>query len=112
MKVILNTEATGNGTINGGTPKYGSKQVTGFSEYWKANNIYDLAGNCYEWSQEACYASNRADRGGACGYDGSNDPASKHGNCYASNDYSDLRFSSHFNNKVDGESINLSVINN
>lgn len=47
MKVILNTEATGNGTINGDTPKYGSKQVTGFSEYWKANNIYDLAGNCW-----------------------------------------------------------------
>ena len=33
--------------------KSGSKQNTGFSEYWKANNIYDLAGNCYEWTQEA-----------------------------------------------------------
>ena len=95
--------SAGNAAVMNGTTKlYGSKQVTGFSEYWKANNIYDLAGNCYEWTQEACYASNRANRGGACGYDGSNDPASKHSNCYASNDYSDLRFSSNFNNKVDG----------
>ena len=37
---------------------YGTKQKTGYSEYWKTNNIYDLAGNCNEFSQEAgwdCY---------------------------------------------------------
>ena len=28
-------------------------QKTGYSEYWKANNIYDLAGNAYEWTQES-----------------------------------------------------------
>ena len=28
------------------------KQNTGTSEYWKANNIYDLAGNVFEWTQE------------------------------------------------------------
>ena len=33
--------------------KYGSKQVTGYSESWKANNIYDIAGNCMECTQEA-----------------------------------------------------------
>ena len=27
-------------------------QNTGASEYWKANNIYDLAGNANEWDQE------------------------------------------------------------
>ena len=43
---------------------YGRKQVTGFSEYWKANNIYDLAGNCYEVSQEACGTYFRGVRGG------------------------------------------------
>lgn len=36
---------------------------TGFSEYWKANNIYDFAGNCAEWTQEASKSS-RLVRGG------------------------------------------------
>ena len=46
-----------------GQNKYGNKQVTGFSEYWKTNNIYDLAGNCLEWTQEAYSTGNRAYRG-------------------------------------------------
>ena len=46
-----------------GQNKYGNKQVTGFSEYWKTNNIYDLAGNCWEWTQEAYFTSIRAFRG-------------------------------------------------
>ena len=37
----------------------GLKQDTGYSEYWKANNIYDLAGNCFEWTQEANYTNCR-----------------------------------------------------
>ncbi len=28
-------------------------QESGFSDYWSANNIYDLAGNYYDWTQEA-----------------------------------------------------------
>ena len=44
------SNSTGDAYIEG---KSGSKQDTGYSEYWKANNIYDLAGNCYEWTQEA-----------------------------------------------------------
>ena len=84
------------------TNKYGSKQNTGYSEYWKANNIYDLAGNCYEWTQEALYTSSRADRGGYCGNNGSDYPASLRSGS-AAPDYSvngSVRFSSHFNNKV------------
>lgn len=47
--------------------KYGSKQVTGYSEYWKANNIYDLAGNCTEFTQEAASGTGfRSVRGGGC----------------------------------------------
>ena len=46
-----------------GQNKYGNKQVTGFSEYWKTNNIYDLAGNCWEWTQEAYNTYDRASRG-------------------------------------------------
>ena len=45
--------------------KAGRKQNTGFSENWKANNIYDLAGNCNEWTQEAKSTDDRAIRGGA-----------------------------------------------
>jgi len=39
--------STGNAATNAG-----SKRATGYSEYWKANNIYDLAGNVLEWTQE------------------------------------------------------------
>ena len=35
----------------------------GSSEYWQANNIYDLAGNCYELTQEARYINLRINRG-------------------------------------------------
>ncbi len=42
-----------------------SVQKTGTSEYWKANNIYDVAGNAWEWNQEKYSTGNiRANRGG------------------------------------------------
>ena len=51
----------------------GSKQNTGYSEYWKANNIYDLAGNVYEWTQEKYSTGTfRATRGGHYDNDGDN----------------------------------------
>ena len=77
----------------------GTKQDTGTSEYWKANNIYDIAGNCFEWTQEANSADSRACRGGYCFSNGSSVPASSrnYGNpTISSSDYT--RFSSHFNN--------------
>jgi len=55
---------------------HGSKQNTGFSESWKANNIYDFAGNCYEFTQEANYTGVRAGRGGYFYDSGSYFPAS------------------------------------
>ena len=42
--------STGNATINSGTSNMNF--TTGRSEYWKANNIYDLAGSPYEITQE------------------------------------------------------------
>ncbi len=40
-----------------------TKLETGITTYTMANNIYDLAGNYYEWTQEADYASHRVFRG-------------------------------------------------
>ena len=54
----------------------GLVQNTGYSDYWKANNIYDLAGNCWEWTQEARSTSTRIMRGGYYSSSGSNYPAS------------------------------------
>ena len=77
----------------------GTKQDTGTSEYWKANNIYDIAGNCFEWTQEASDTNGRAYRGGYCIYNGSNFPASSRGyDNPTSSNYGSRRFSSHFNN--------------
>lgn len=59
-----------------------SKQNTGYSESWKANNIYDFAGNCLEFTQEAGYTDIRAYRGGVYYDDGSFTPASSRGDVY------------------------------
>ena len=61
---------------------HGSKQNTGYSESWKANNIYDLTGNCDEFTQEASYAGSRAIRGGIYDDYGSVGPASNRLNGY------------------------------
>ena len=90
------TEGTAGYEKNAGSP-----QNTGSSENWKANNIYDLAGNVDEWTQEANDTYNRASRGGDCYGGGSGDPASyRYYIVPVGSDYVDLRFSSHFNNKV------------
>ena len=64
---------------------HGSKQNTGFSESWKANNIYDFAGNCWEFTQEALNTDYRAGRGGIYSSYGSSRPASDRLNDYPTN---------------------------
>ena len=51
-------DSTGSAATNSG-----SKQISGKNEAWKANNIYDLAGNCREWTQEAYSSFSRVNRG-------------------------------------------------
>ncbi len=118
QKSITNSIAWGNcknstgnaAVVDGTTQKYGSKQVTGYSEYWKANNIYDLAGNCWECTQEAGSTISRASRGGSFYNNGSSLPASYRGISVADDSYNvSLRFSSHFNNKLVLERFALTV---
>ena len=73
---ITNSSTWGNHS-NNTADGHGSKQNTGFSESWKANNIYDFAGNCWEFTQEAVDNYLRAVRGGGYdSYSGSNFAAS------------------------------------
>ena len=71
-EVLTNSSSWGNYYEAGA----GKKQNTGSSENWKANNIYDLAGNYSEWTQEAVSTDRRASRGGYYLSDGSGRPAS------------------------------------
>ena len=72
---ITNSSTWGNHRDNT-ADGHGSKQNTGYSESWKANNIYDFAGNCWEFTQEASNTFIRAGRGGSSGGNGSVVPAS------------------------------------
>ena len=75
---ITDSSRWGNYTNNTATG-HGSQRNTGFSENWKANNIYDFAGNCYEFTQEAWSSFSRVIRGGRYEFEGSARPASDSG---------------------------------
>ena len=72
---ITNSSTWGNYDNNTATG-HGSRRNTGFSESWKANNIYDFAGNCWELTQEALNTHVRVSRAGCYSNDGSGDPDS------------------------------------
>ena len=84
---ITNSSTWGNYSNNDATG-HGSKQDTGFSESWKANNIYDFAGNCDEWTQEAYYTCYRAFRGGSYNDIGTSGRASSFVSYYPTENYS------------------------
>ncbi len=66
------SNSTGGAAANSGS----SAKVGGTNEYWKVNNIYDLAGNVWEWTQEK-YSTGTvlAYRGGAYSNYGAGAPA-------------------------------------
>ena len=74
-----------NNSTGAATTNSGSKQTSGKNEAWQANNIYDLAGNCWEWTQEAYSTNSRVIRGGNYSGSGSGGPASDRVNYGPSN---------------------------
>ena len=60
---------------NTGTYTSYQRQLSGANENWKTKNIYDLAGNVYEWTYEA-HSSHRIYRGGSCVLSGDVNPVS------------------------------------
>ena len=65
-----------NNSIGNAATNSNSRQTTGKSEYWKANNIYDLAGNEWEWTQERWSTGDTwTVRGASWGNAGSDGPA-------------------------------------
>ena len=89
------------GTTDIKASKKSEKLNTGETTFTMANNIYDLAGNVMEWTQEAFSAFGRTDTGGSYAHVGSNNPASNRGNSTPGDSaLGNVRFSSHFNNKV------------
>ena len=49
--------------------------TTGATERNCSKNIYDVAGNCYEWTTESSSSSYRVSRGGSCNFNGFDYPA-------------------------------------
>ena len=82
--IQTNSSSWGNYTDSNGdsATNAGSIRATGYSEYWKANNIYDLAGNVQEWTQEKKSTEiGRAYRGGGAWNSSERDSvASRYGN--------------------------------
>src|SRR5574344_2051037 len=70
---------------------YGTKQVSGFSDKWSVNNIYDLAGNVWEWTAEA-FSSRGVYRGGNFDNNGDSLPVSFRNSDGVSDTYDDLGF--------------------
>ena len=85
-----------------GNYKSSTKQNTGSNENWKANNIYDLAGNCAEYTQEATYGV-RTMISSYYQFSGDGFSVLRRSNCQPSytqyvNEF--LRYSSNLNNKI------------
>ena len=72
------SNSSGNADIEGA----GNPQNSGYSDFWCANNVYDLAGNYQDWTQEVISTSSRTYRGGVYTGSGSDDPASDRSSGY------------------------------
>ena len=81
--------STGGAAANSGS----SAKVGGTNEYWKVNNIYDIAGNASEWTQEKfSTGADRACRGGVYVYNGGSYPAAVRNYIFESGTNGSVRF--------------------
>ena len=77
------------GDANRSTPEKSGPELTGAVETDVSKNIYDLAGNCWEWTMEADYSGFRVKRGGYCNNDY---PVSNRNNNIPDINYDNLAF--------------------
>ena len=66
--------------------------ICGSSDSYRVNNIYDLAGNVYEWTMESSSSDNRVIRGGFYNRSGSVSPASNRSVYYPDDTYDSFGF--------------------
>ncbi len=77
---VANSTGKGNYKEDENTnPWKGKVTTTGASADYAVKNIYDLAGNVYEWTMESYYTNGRVCRGGHYNGTGFNNPASFRG---------------------------------
>ena len=82
------TNSTGKGNYSGTQGSTDKAIPTGSNSSYAVNNIYDLAGNCYEWTMEAYTTVVRVLRGGGYFKPASDYPARYRGNGGPTNSYS------------------------
>ena len=67
MNWLVTSGAKTNEEVNKNSSSWGnhtgSRKITGSNEEWSANHIYDLVGNCSDWTQEASNTGIRIIRG-------------------------------------------------
>ena len=96
-EVFVNSSSWGNYDDSTGNAKTNSGEgnmnyTTGRNEAWKANNIYDLAGNVWDWTTEAYSSDKRVQRGGSYCNGGSGTPASCRANDVSGQSINDFGF--------------------
>ena len=88
---VKNSTGKGNYDEDANTNSWrGTVAPTGSSDSYRVNNIYDLAGNVWEWTMEAYSSNSRVSRGSRCGRTGFDTPASSRNDDYPDYNGSDF----------------------
>ena len=90
---VANSTGKGNYSEDENTNSWkGKVTTTGASADYAVKNIYDLAGNVYEWTMESYNTVSRVNRGGGCNITGSGYPASSRDVFFPADSYDDFGF--------------------